>query len=262
MDWGLFTRLLVEMREVGVEEIGLFYIGESFSVPWLAEAIAFAKHEAGFPYVFLTSNMTLAKPRRVEQCMRAGLDSLKWSLNYADEKQFAEIARVDSRLWKVCLENVKAARQIRDDVERKVGHRCQLSASYISYDGEQGDRMKSVVADISSYVDEVYALPLYGQGGFVTEQEKAMGWDVSPGNRGRLDNLRPPIPCWAVWNEGHITFDGKLSACCFDSDSSWEMGDLTKHSFVDAWNSDKFQALRTSHINGNVKGTPCEACLT
>ena len=30
MDWDLLRRLLAEMRQDGVEEIGLFYLGESF----------------------------------------------------------------------------------------------------------------------------------------------------------------------------------------------------------------------------------------
>lgn len=262
MDRKLYERLLLEMRVAGVEEIGLFYLGESFLVKWLDEAIYFAKHVAKFPYVFLTSNMSLAKPRRVRECMVSGLDSLKWSLNYADEKQFVEITNVTPKLWQVCLSNLRDAKKIRNEVYEEFGHRCSLSASYIIYDGEQGERMDAMVADVSPYVDEIYSLPLYGQGGFVTEKEREAGWEVSPGNRGRFENLRPPIPCWAIFQEGHVTWDGKLSACCFDHNSNWEMGDLTKDSFTSAWNSDKFVALREAHISDNIGGTPCEKCLS
>ena len=94
MDRDLFERLLLEMRDAGVEEIGLFYLGESFMCKWLEEAVHFAKHTAGFPYVFLTTNGSLCTPERVDRCMANGLDSLKFSLNYADESQFVEIAQV------------------------------------------------------------------------------------------------------------------------------------------------------------------------
>jgi len=48
MDRSMFERLLLEMKEAGVEEIGLFYLGESFMCRWLEEAIYFAKHVAKF----------------------------------------------------------------------------------------------------------------------------------------------------------------------------------------------------------------------
>ena len=40
MDRKLYSRLIRELREAGVEELGVFYIGESFTCKWLPEAIA------------------------------------------------------------------------------------------------------------------------------------------------------------------------------------------------------------------------------
>jgi len=257
MERGLFERLLLEMREGGVEEIGLFYLGESFLVPWLAEAIGFAKHTVGYPYVFLTTNGSLATPDNVEACMEAGLDSLKFSLNYADEEQFAEITRVKKGVFKVIKDNIKAAHRIREEK----GYDCGLYASYILYDGEQGARMKAVVEEIRPSVDEVYDLPLYSQAGLVGKQEKERDWKITAGNRGRIGALRDPLPCWALFTEGHITWDGKLSACCFDHDGRFHMGDLTTTPFLAAWHSERFQKLRAAHLEGDVAGTVCENCV-
>jgi MoaA/NifB/PqqE/SkfB family radical SAM enzyme len=256
MDRGLFERLLLEMREAGVEEIGLFYLGESFLVKWLPEAIWFAKHEAKFPYVFLTSNASLSTPGKVKACMAAGLDSLKWSLNYADAEQFVEVARVKPVFFQRMIDNIKLAHGIRADF----GYNCGLYASYIQFDGEQAKRMAARVDEIRPYVDEVYGLPLYNQAGFVTAEEEARGWAPTAGNRGRVGALRDPLPCWALWS-GHITTDGKLSACCFDHDDSFAMADLTEHSFLDAWNSQAFQELRAAHLEKRVDGTVCEGCV-
>ena len=46
----VFRRIVREMRELGVEELGLFYLGESFTCRWLADAVRFAKRECGYPY--------------------------------------------------------------------------------------------------------------------------------------------------------------------------------------------------------------------
>jgi len=261
MDFDLFKRLALEMKEAGVEELGLFYLGESMMVKWLPDAIRFAKEEAGYEYVFLTTNASLSTPERVRACLEAGLDSLKFSLNYADEDQFVEIARVKKTIYGKMIANIKASRTVRDEVEAENGHRCGLYGSYIQYDGAQAEKMQAAVDDLTPFLDEIYALPLYSQADFVAEAEEERGWAVTAGNRGRIGALTAPIPCWAAFTEGHITWDGKLSACCFDHDGRFHMGDLTTESFMDAWNSEKFQALRKAHLAKNVCGTVCEKCV-
>ena len=261
MGWAFFTRVVMEMREAGVEELGLFYLGESFMVPWLEDAIHFAKREAMYPYVFLTTNGSLSTPRRIEACARSGLDSLKFSLNWADEDQFAEIAGVKKALFAKTLSNVQSAWEIRDKVKRETGHHMGLYGSYIQYDGEQGERMQEFLSQVEPHLDEVYALPLYNQADLVTEKEKALGWTATAGNRGRLDNLREPLPCWALFTEGHISWDGKLVGCCFAHTPAFDFGDLNKTSFMDAWHSGTAKALRAANLAKDVRGTACEGCV-
>jgi hypothetical protein len=253
MDRALYRRLLGEMREAGVEELGVFYIGESFTCKWLPEAIAEAK-AAGFPYVFLTTNGSAATPERVRACMEAGLDSLKFSLNFYSAEQLADVAQVQPAFWRKAIENLKTAREIRDEG----GYRCGLYASSIAFDGDQGALMRVLVDEVRPYLDEHYWLPLYGMSG----ASKAAGWVPQPGNPGRLAAMRPPLPCWAVFTEGHITADGTLAACCFGNglDGGLAMADLKQVSFMEGWNSPKYQALRKAHLARDVRGTACETC--
>src|SRR3989338_7846073 len=66
MDFGLFKRITREMRDAGVQEIGVFYLGESFMNPrLLVDCIAYLKSGIGMPYVFLTSNASMASPKVV-----------------------------------------------------------------------------------------------------------------------------------------------------------------------------------------------------
>ena len=253
MDFELFKRLAKEMREAGVEELGMFYLGESFLCKWLAAGIRYAKEECGYPYVFLTTNGSLATPQKVEAAMAAGLDSLKFSLNYADEEQFSEIAQVKTALFKKIGEHVRMAKAIRDGL----GYKCGLYGSFIEYDAAQDGKMAAYLAGLEPYLDEMYALPLYNQAALVENPD----WDFIQGNRGRAGNLRPPLPCWSIFTEGHISSDGRLSACCFDHDNRFNMGDLTKVSFMEAWHSQPFQELRRAHLAEDVTGTICEKCV-
>ncbi|WP_029011242.1 radical SAM/SPASM domain-containing protein [Azospirillum halopraeferens] len=256
IDRDLLVRLLHEMRAAGVEEIGLFYLGESMLYPRLAEAVAVAKRDCGYPYVFLTTNGRMASPEKVRACMEAGLDSLKFSINAADARQYKEITRVDA--FDRVIANLKEARAVRDAVLAQTGHRCGLYASSILYDGEQKERMQRTVDAILPYVDEHYYLPLYNQAGFTAG---AGGTTPVAGNIGRVGALRDPLPCWAVFTEGHVTYDGKLSACCFDHDGRFDMGDLTTTPFRDAWNGARFRDLRAAHLERDVTGTVCERCI-
>jgi MoaA/NifB/PqqE/SkfB family radical SAM enzyme len=259
MDFGLFKRVTREMRDAGVEEIGVFYLGESFMNPrLLVDCIAYLKRELAMPYVFLTSNASMAFPEAVEECMKAGLDSLKWSINAADEAQFEQVMAVSGKLFHRALENVKAAWSTR----RNGGYRTGLYASSIRYDGAQLEKMERLLAQhVLPFVDQHYWLPLYSMGAFAVQREEDLGYRPTAGNQGRLDALRAPLPCWSAFTEGHVTAEGKLSACCFDATANWTMGDLTKVPFLEAWNSQAFVALRAAHLKKDVRGTVCEQCI-
>lgn len=259
MDFGLFRKITADMADNGVQEIGLFYLGESMmNVPLLVESIRYLKDQLQIPYVFLTSNASLAKPHHVEAMMKAGLDSLKWSMNACDEQQFKEVMGVSPKLFKTALSNVANAFAIRNNGK----HATKLYASSIRYDGEQQARMEAFLdAHVRPFVDEHYWLPLYSMGAFAADREAELGFKPTAGNQGRLGALRDPLPCWSAFTEGHVTADGKLSACCFDANANWTMGDLTKQSFMEAWHSLPFRQLREAHLARDVTGTVCEACV-
>lgn len=258
IDFDLFARATREMRVAGVREIGLFYLGESTMNPELLIACLRHVKALGFPYVFLTSNASLADPVLVEALMTAGLDSLKWSCNAADPDQFADVMGVSPKLFERAKANIRAAFEIRN----RLASPTRLYASSIRFDGDQQARMEAFLAEhVLPFVDQHYWLPLYSMGSFTTTREEELGFRPTAGNQGRLGALREPLPCWSAFTEGHLTADGKLSACCFDADANWTMGDLTQQSFMEAWNSEKFVALRAAHLRRDVSGTVCEACV-
>lgn len=259
MDFGLFKRITREMRDAGVEEVGVFYLGESFMNPrLLVDCITYLKRDIGMPYVFLTSNASMAFPEAVRACMAAGLDSLKWSVNAADEVQFKKIMGVSERLFHAALDNIQSAWEERRDGKYATG----LYASSIRYDGEQLAKMERLLAQrVMPFVDQHYWLPLYSMGAFATLREEQLGYRPTAGNQGRIDALREPLPCWSAFTEGHVTAEGKLSACCFDATAHWTMGDLNTTPFMEAWNAPAFVKLRAAHLARDVRGTVCENCI-
>ena len=101
-------------------------------------------------------------------------------------------------------------------VRAKGGYTCGLYASYIEYDGDQRRRMLAAVEHIRPYVDEVYALPLYNQAAFVSEQEKARGWKPIQGQpRARGRAARSATVLGGVHRGPHLLGTASSSACCF-----------------------------------------------
>lgn len=249
MVWDMFTKLIDELVENGVEEIGLFYIGEPMMAKNLEAAIKYCK-AAGVEYVFCTTNGSLANPKRLKPLMEAGLDSLKFSFNYADSIQIATVAGVKEKVYDLLVENIKGARKLRDEN----GYKCGIYASSIVFDGWQMKAMEKSVAKIIDYVDEHYWLPQYSFGGQVETKV------IVRGNPGRYDRMRKTLPCWAVFKEGHVTAGGDVSLCCFDVHHDWRAGDLHEMTFMEAWNSQVAQDLRKAHLTGDVHGTACETC--
>jgi MoaA/NifB/PqqE/SkfB family radical SAM enzyme len=258
MDWELFKRITKEMRGEGVEEFGIFYIGESFTNPkLLVNSIAYLKTELKAPYVFLTSNASLAVPEVVEECMKAGLDSLKWSCNASDNEQFEQLIGVSSKNFDKAKANIKAAWEIRN----RGNYTTKLAASSIKYNDDQQRKMESFLREfVIPFVDLNYWLPLYSAGGEAIQKEGELGYKPIAGNTGRLDDPSDPIPCWTLFTGAHVMVDGRLTGCCLDGSGKWVMGDLTKQTFMEAWNSQKFVELRKKHLEQDIKGTICEKC--
>lgn len=254
MDWATYTNVVDECLKAGVEEIGVFLIGESFMCDWLPDAIRYAK-QAGCKYVFLTSNGYLCTPEKVRACMDAGLDSLKFSFNYSTPEQLKEIAGVKKSAFEKVISNIIAARKVRDEGNYK----CRLYASSIKFEGEQMERMAPVLDRIKPYLDEAYFLPLFSfSDQKVVKTEEKLGFKPVAGNPGRAENMRDPLPCWSVSREMHIDRNGNLNACCFGGDD-FIMGNY-KDGVMNVWNNEKFQSLRLAHLAKDVSGTPCAKC--
>lgn len=259
MSMEFFKKITTEMHSAGVREVGVFYLGESFLAPeLLLSCVQFLKRDLGIPYVFLTTNGSLAAPKIVAELMRSGLDSLKWSVNAGDPVQFNQITEVSPRMWEQSLINLKQAWYVRESLQAP----CGIYASSILYDEEHRVRMEPLLEErVRPFVDEHYWLPLYSMGSVATVRVGELGWRPGPGNQGRIGALREPLPCWAVFTEGHVTSSGLLSACCFDADQSWVMADLNQVSFMDGWNSEAFQKLRAAHLALQVDNTACAKCI-
>lgn len=242
MDYAFYLRLAATLRRLGVEELALAYFGEPFLCRWLPEAIHHAKQTLGFPRVLLETNGRLATPERVRDSIEAGLDRLEFAVNWTGPDDFHYITGAPEHdFWKVEV-NLMAARMVRDEVKARTGHHCEIVASTLRFDGEQPARMERALTRVRNAADKHYWKPLRGPLGLA------------------CGAAREPRPCRSLFEEAHVTYDGRLSACAFDHDARFHMGDLSCETFLEAWHGERFARLREAHLANDLSGTPCQGC--
>jgi len=66
--------------------------------------------------------------------------------------------------------------------------------------------------------------------------------------------------CWKMWHSCVITWDGKVVPCCFDKDAHHVLGDLTKQTFTEIWNSEKYNSFRASLLRSRSEIEICKNC--
>jgi radical SAM protein with 4Fe4S-binding SPASM domain len=82
--------------------------------------------------------------------------------------------------------------------------------------------------------------------------------------KGHEYSIKSSLPdrCSRMWFNPVITWDGKVVPCCFDKDAEFIMGDLTRDSFREIWNSPKYRIFRKSIITGRSMIEMCRNCTS
>lgn len=237
IDPALFFKIVREAKELAVRELGLFWLGEPLLVEALPDYVAFAK-QSGIPYVFITTNGRTAFPEKMKRVIESGVDSIKFSLNAGTRERYQAVTGVDA--FDQVVANIRSTRELRGNRTRP-----KLYAS-TAVEAGHDEEFGAVHALIGPDVDSHYPLRRYGP------QETA---------RQETRTLESMLPCWSLFTEAHISYEGHLSACFCDHDPKFYMGDLTSMSLQEAWLSPKFVALRQQHLEKQVTGGPCAECI-
>ena len=239
----LLYRILNEIKEAGVKEVGLFWLGEPFLNDELPDYVAYAK-KIGIPYVFITTNGRLASKDKLKRVFDSGLDSIKFSINAKNKEDFKNTTGVDA--FDQVINHIQLAYKVRDESPRP-----SIFASTV-FDPKREKDYWETDALISPFVDEHYKLRLYGDKTFSTNEDE-VGSIVNHRHNRSISEM---LPCWSLFTLPHITYNGFMSACYCDFNPDYFMADLKKVSFIDAWHSNKFMKLREKHLEENILGTP------
>jgi len=238
MDFDLFCRLIDEAE--GKSEMAMLYgLGESLiSKNFFKYAEYAVKSKLA---TRLSSNATVINPNIAERLIGVGLDFLILSVDGVTPETY-ESVRVGGTLEKTQA-NVKKVLQ----EKIKQGSKTHITVQIISMDvtKEEVKRQRELFTE-----DELKAVNVFR---------------VKP----HFDSYANPVaglehstPCYILWNQMSVTWDGKVCMCCFDFDAKHSVGNLTSQTIQQAWNGPEIVDARRRHQKGVHEDLPehCKTC--
>ena len=243
MDFDDYESVIKTASELGIEQVGLLFLGESTLYPKLIDAIKLAKEKYNIPYVFLTTNGLLVKDQLMKDLCNSGLDSLKWSINHCSVEDFLKHTKIDG--FYTILNNIRNTHEY----VKSNNLSLKLYASSAIYDVNNiSNEMKNFVDNkIKPYVNEHYYFEINNQGGLIKNNHFTSSYC----------NRLPVVPCPRLFNNSYITSDMKVACCCAAFTKDFLLGDLKQESFMDIWNGEKMRILRQAHLSGQIENTVC-----
>jgi radical SAM protein with 4Fe4S-binding SPASM domain len=252
LDLKLAFKLMKEAKENGATDLALQATGEPFMDKRLPEFIKEGK-KLKYDYVWINTNGALADPKRAKPVIDAGCDSIKFSINAHNKKDFKKVHGYDD--FDKVIENLKWIFKYRNENNIKMG-------IYVST--VKNSKADFVAEDIEKIInencDKFDFREISNQGGGMMELNNSE--DIKEGNiLGSLKQDDVMFRCVYPFNRIVVNPHGFVVACTADFHKQLEIGDTTKNSLTDIWNGKEFKYLRKKHLNNELEGIYCNKCV-
>ncbi len=254
MPFELFEKIIKENQENALN-IYLQFGGESLMHKDFPRMVRLCK-EYNIWQTYLHTNGTLLNEEMSHKIIEAGLDNLIISFDGDNKDTYEKLHKGAD--FDDTIANIKRFLEIKKKLNSP---KPFTSIKMIHSLAEQtGELSKDFVNKFKGlpinriYMERLFAQGQYGQA--LVDDEK---WKVF--NKEEMDRKDDSnyFPCYNVYSEVIITFEGKIIVCCRDQECYYEMGDLNKETVADIWNNDAFIEIRENLKNKIIK-TPCDLC--
>ena len=247
MEESLYYKIIDEAAAHLPVAVVLFFRGESLLVDKLVEYIQYAKNKGIGPIQLASNGMALTNDL-ADRLIESGLDFMSFSLDTMDSQVYKESRKVGD--LKVAIDNVVyMSRRCKE--RRQRGEKApELQVSTIDMDIYRNTQ-EEFISFWKQHVDTVRVYYEHDDKGRLVDKSL---WDSL-----LSDNERKP--CKKVFNDFIIYWDGRVALCNYDWDEKTDLGDVTKQSISEIWNSDIFEEIRREHNSGQITGNlMCKEC--
>ena len=244
----LFEKIVKQLK--GNTRLALHHFGDPLLHPKIGELIKIC-HKYGVK-ASLSTNPQILNEKKSRELIDAGLDYLHLSLDGASKKTYEKI-RGGNANYEKALEGIEIFLRLKDEKKSK-----------LPYTKIAMIRMKETENEIGLFkkkwkgrkgIDEVQIKEFITWDGTmedINDLEKEASHKVKRGG---------DYPCYWPWGKLTVLWDGRVVACCFDSDAKCVLGDLKKESLKEIWNGKTMKEFREMHIKNNFpKEHLCYKC--
>jgi radical SAM protein with 4Fe4S-binding SPASM domain len=243
MGMGLFRKIMDEAETIPeIDNLCITGLSESLLDPELEARIAYARRKKPGAFINVFTNGTYLTPERFEALQDAGLDMVLVSLNAASAEERKRVMGLDD------FDRVVVQIQAAIALEKTCKVRIR---AVVSPDGSDD----SMSPDSSSELLRIWGWTERG-GRVLPIWQSNWAGDV-PVNR----HFKPNESCGRALGQIYVTFDGKVTTCCFDPLGKQVFGDLNEQTIREVYNSERYRTFREDHNADRAdKYEICKGC--
>lgn len=243
MSMDLYRKIINQAAEYGVKHVSLHTVGEPLLHKDLIEMIKFAKSKGLF--VLVSTNGQLLDENISRKIIDSGLDILRLSIEGCSREMYEKI-RVGGSFERI-VGNVRRFRSMRD----KAGKKSPIMEINTILIKEDFDYAAKFCRFWKPHVDQIKFSLAGNQAGYSPHIIHST----------LRKYFTRTYPCHLLWGTMAITWDGDVSACCIDFESSLKMGSLKKNTIKEIWNNALYKRYRKLQSQGKFDAMPlCGAC--
>lgn len=243
MDFDLFKKIITEAAELGTYSINMNLLNEPLIHPQVIEMIKFAK-EQGIVDIHFHTHGGLLTENMSEKLIDSGVDRLFISIDSPYKEKYNKL-RVNSDFDKV-INNLKKFKELRDSKE-KIDPLIRVSM--IAFPDISETELIDAKNLFLKYADYVGFQPYVDPFLRIGKDKKY--------EKGYKSNF----VCHQPFTRLSIIEDGRVSPCCLDYDQDLMVGDLSKQTIKEVWNSEKLENIRKTLRDGEFyKISRCACC--
>jgi len=245
MTFELFKSIIDEGAAEGLCAIKLQIRGESFLHPRLFEFIEYAK-DKDILDVQITTNGTMLDEKRIQNILESRLDLIIFSVDSHHGDSFRDRNKKETYTSiEEAIQLLLERRQKRQNTRPKVRLQASLDNPTIQAlrQTESYLRERFPLADIIA-VHRIHDFREHVDG----YPDLQTNYDLGP--------------CEYIMQRLAVFWNGQVTTCCFDYNARFDMGDVTKQTVAEIWNSRKMMEFRRSHMRNERKDIDiCKHCI-